>query len=77
MQEDFVGKTITEKTLVPLSLVVTLVTGAMWVKDVAAKGDASSSRVDRLVSQTDKIFEKLNEVAERLTRIEANQNKGK
>jgi hypothetical protein len=74
-------KTITESTLLPLSLVLTLIGGVAWVKGVSASGDETATRLDRVekrdIEQTDKILEKLGQVSERLSRIEEMLKRGK
>ena len=74
-------KKITESTMLPISLVITLAGGGVYVKGIACDADGNSEKIERVekryIQTTDKIFETLVEIKERVARIEANQNRGK
>jgi len=63
-----------ESTLLPVSLVIAVIGGAGWLTMVYANGEANSVEIAELkITQqkfTDKVSDKLDEILERVTRIE-------
>jgi type II secretory pathway component PulJ len=58
---------ISESTLMPLSLVVTVALCVAWISGVAAQGLANAQKIDRLEAELDR----MSEMRERIARIEA------
>lgn len=66
---------LSESTLIPLSLVITLLGGSAWITSLWAKTENNSIQIQTLTkkeeSHYDKLSDKLDEVIERLARLEA------
>lgn len=61
---------ITQTTLVPLSFIVVIFGVAFWMSELRSATVRNVSDIDQLKSQSDKIDLKLDEMNERLSRIE-------
>jgi len=64
--------------LIPISLVIVIAGVVSYVTSIDAKGSETASRVERMSKfysdSISKITDRLDEIKERLVRIEANQN---
>ncbi len=63
-------KAITETTLLPISLVIVVIGGIVWLTSLYAKTDESFKAIARLESSQDAYYRNLQEISTRLSRIE-------
>lgn len=63
-------KAITEKTLIPLSLVMTLIGGVFWLTSIYFEAKAANSSITEIKQKQDSYTETLNSIDKRLSRIE-------
>lgn len=63
-------KKISEGTLVPLSLVLTIAGGAFWISSVYSMAATNSKEIQMLRDKQDQYYEEIQKVDERLSRIE-------
>lgn len=61
---------INEKTLIPISLAITLMGGVVWVTNIYSKTIENSERISRLEVEQDTFMGLLRSVDQRLSRIE-------
>lgn len=62
-------KEITERTLVPLSLVITLVGGVSWLTTIHAQGQANAEVLVEVKNKQDKYEENLKAILNQLAEI--------
>lgn len=67
-------KSISEKTLLPISLVITLSGGVFWLTNIYSKQEANAQELSSLKNKMDSKQEKidilLSDILQRVTRIE-------
>lgn len=63
-------KTITETTLIPISLVITLVGGIVWLSTLYARTEETAKAIIRVEANQQGYNENLREIISRLSRIE-------
>lgn len=63
-------KEITEKTLIPISLMITIVLVAIWVSEVKSSADSSKADIQELKLEQRDRNKTLRSIDERLSRIE-------
>ena len=61
---------ITQKTLISIPLLISIVLGIVWITDIAAQAKINKSKISRQVKTVDKIYSKLEDIDKRLSRIE-------
>lgn len=65
----------TENTLVPVSMVIALIGGIGWLTMVYANGVSNTEKVASLETKSEKVTEKLDDIIQRLIRIEESRKK--
>lgn len=63
-------KKISEKTLVPISMVITLFGGVAWLTNLYAENKSHGSEIREIKQMQTRYDEKLDRVIEKLNRIE-------
>lgn len=63
-------KKITEKTLLPVSLVIVLIGGVVWLTTLKSDADQLKQQIQLLQSKQDQYLEEIQSVNTRLSRIE-------
>lgn len=66
--------TITQNTVIPISLVVTIVSGIFWVSSLYYRVEAQGKEIDTNKQTISKIYEKMEIVNRRLYRMEGRLN---
>lgn len=61
---------ISEKTLIPLSLVLILSGGIFWLSSMDARTSSNAAAIERAEKKEDSLSDKMQEVSNRLSRIE-------
>jgi len=61
---------ITEKTLIPVSIVAVLIAGVFWLGALMAEVKSNSKALEENKLIKLRIFQKLNDISQRLSRIE-------
>ena len=61
---------LSEKTLIPLSLVIILLTGMFWISNLAAKVDTHQKQIDNFLKLEQDHMKELRSIDVRLSRIE-------
>lgn len=65
------GEVLSEKTLIPISLVIVLVGGVFWLTTIYWRGISTAEAVLRVESKQDLYLKEVQEINARLTTIEA------
>lgn len=52
-------KAITDKTMIPLSFVVIIISGAIWITTLSNKTEANTNTIETYVKKLDKIIQDL------------------
>lgn len=67
-------KSVTEKTLIPLSLVITISGGVFWLTNIYSKQEANAQELiqlkNKFESKQERIDDLLSDILQRVTRIE-------
>ena len=70
---------ITEKTLIPLSLVISIVGGVFWLTTMWADTQANALTIEKIEFKQEKfsraVVDKLDDIKDRLARIEERQKR--
>lgn len=64
---------ITEKTLIPISLVITLVGGVAWLSNLHFVSAQSAEAITKIEQKQDSYVQSLDQIKLKLIEIEANQ----
>jgi len=65
-----VKNVLSENTLVPISFVVFVIGGMVWLTTIYAQGSANQYEIEKLRSHDGLILDKLDDIQKRLSRIE-------
>ena len=68
---------ITEGTLIPISLVIILIGGVVWLTTLYFTTQSNAAAIDKIQLKYDAISDKLDDIVIKIDRIEHLLNKGK
>lgn len=65
-----IGQLISENTPISISLLISIIGGIVWISNISAKAESNSQAVHRIEENQREYTKNLQEINERLSRIE-------